>query len=391
MVPSSKLRPLAILSVAVAAAMLACSLGAPASPTPASEGPAQTDATPSATPTEAGPPPDPLVVTFQEPVFNLYRLDGTLVETRASEGLNWPRPNTAQVVGQDIYYVRTAGPDAGDVVRRVTASGAEDLAFTAAENMGSLSFAVSDDGSKIAWARTSGEGWPPVSRLWLASIDGSGTTLVAESDPNDDITEWFVLEPVTWLSDGDLVYAWQITGIGGYILFYGWSSLYRYDVDGGTTAALAPLLGESQGPCWSDVTSDGAYAISSCGGPGQMVERATASGVETLFPVLPEQGQAGAGSYSASGERLAYGIARSDPEDEAGQVILISARGEAPASIASHAPGYFSRLLWIDEARMVAGYWQVDGGLVDLLDVDGTRSRIGDGHLIGLMQAGPGG
>lgn len=383
-----KVRQISVLS-AMLAALLACNLGAPSQPTAPPETPASPEV-PTEASTEA-PLPDPLVVTYQDPTFSLYQLDGTLVETRPADGMNYPRPNTAQVGGQDVFYVYTSPSDFSSVVRRVSSSGSEDLAFTASDVMGSLSFAVSPDGSRIAWAQTISGPNVPFSRLWVANIDGSGQTLVADSETETEFADYFVLEPVTWLANGDLVYAWQITGIGGYILFFGWSSLYQYSPDTAAITPLAPLLSDSQGPCWSGITSDGAYAVSSCGGPGQMLERATATGVETLFPLLADQGQAGAGAYSPSGDQLAYGIARSDYNNEAGQVILVASRGGAPVSIASHAPGYFHRIFWVAEDRMVVGVSGMDANQmsVDLLRTDGTRTPIGEGTVIGLMTPAP--
>jgi hypothetical protein len=61
-------------------------------------------------------------------------------------------------------------------------------------------------------------------------------------------------------------------------------------------------------------------------------------------------------------------------------------RGETPAAIVFQSLGYFDRILWADEARMVVGYSVSEGGAVDLLNVDGTRSPIGDGRPIGLLQ-----
>jgi hypothetical protein len=220
----------------------------------------------------------------------------------------------------------------------------------------------------------------------MAGIDGSGATLVAETDAADAIAEYDVLEAVEFLDDGDLAYAWQVSGIGGYILYFGWSSLHRFDVDSRTTTSLTGALGEGSAPCWSDVTFDGDYALGACGGEAQMVERATASGVESRFPLLPEQGQAGAGVYSPSGGRLAYGIARGNADDEAGQLILVNARAAAPTAIGSHAPGAFDRIEWLDEERLVAAYWTLDRSHVDLFSLDGARSLVGEGRLIGVIR-----
>src|SRR3989304_8270629 len=51
---------------------------------------------------------------------------------------------------------------------------------------------------------------------------------------------------------------------------------------------------------------------------------------------------------------------RGDPEDEAGQLVLVAARGEGPSLIASHAPGAFDEIEWIAEGRVAGGF--VGGG-----------------------------
>jgi hypothetical protein len=164
------------------------------------------------------------------------------------------------------------------------------------------------------------------------------------------------------------------------------SSLHRYDIATGAISPLAGLAARVTAPCWSDVTRDGSFAVGACGATGEAIERNTASGVETVMPALPDQGQAGAGAYTPLRTRWGYGIARGDPENEAGQVVLVPERGGAPTVQASHAPGAFDVILWIDEERMAAGYWQADQTFVDAISVDGSRQAIGRGRLIGLMR-----
>jgi len=334
-------------------------------------------------------PAEPIIVAHVESSFHLYALDGTLLETRSAEGLEWARPNTAQVVGEDIFYVQDQGPEQGAVVRRVGPAQAQDLEFTRSPQGNNLAFAVSPDGARIAWSSTAWEGAAPVSQLWLADIRGEGTQRVAETDPNDEINEWFVLEPVEWLEGGDLVYAWQVTGIGGYILFYGWSSLYQYSPASDTTIAIAPVQEEVGAPCWNDLTVDGSYAVGACGPSAEVIELETASGLETTFPTLPDQGQAGAGAYSSSGVGLAYAIARGDPTEEAGQLVVRAERSQVPVSLATQSPGYFERLIWIDEQRMAVGAWAEDAASVEVVGLDGSRSPVGAGRLVGIMRRAP--
>lgn len=360
-----------------------------ASPTAESPGvmtpPPATELPSTELPATNPPAAEPLVVTHQGDSLHVYALDGTLRETLPASGLEFPRPNTAQVVGDSVYYVDGGGSGMGGVVRRVTASGVETLDFTAAANQATLTFAVSNDDHRIAWTHSSYGTTGVSSQLWIADIDGSNTQMVVQSDPANGLAAYFALEAMRWMGNGDLIYAWQVTGIGGYILFFGWSSLYRYSPADGVSTPLVPANNEGGGPCWYGLSPDGAYAVGGCGQDG-MRERELATGADTVFPRLPDQGQQGAAAYSPSGARLAYAVARGNYDNEGGQVLVRLNRGEMPAAIASQSPGYFDRIQWADEDRMVVGYFLNEGGSVDLLNVDGTRSRIGDGTLIGLMR-----
>jgi hypothetical protein len=50
------------------------------------------------------------------------------------------------------------------------------------------------------------------------------------------------------------------------------------------------------------------------------------------------------------------------------------------------AAGAFDDIHWIDEERMAVGYWDGQATFVDVVAVDGSRSAVGQGRLIGLMR-----
>lgn len=390
MSPSCRRLTLILSALSCLALILGCSLperllrGGPLAP-PSADGlfgepqPGSPDG-----PGEPAAAAEPLVVTFQGDSFLLYSLEGSQVDTRPADGLGYPRPNTAQVVGESIYYVDSAGSSLGGVVRRVTAQGVEALDFTAAEDLDTLTFAVSDDETRIAWTHSFLGQASSYSKLYVAGIDGRDPELIVELGPPYDQPGSLLLEAVGWLG-GDPIYAYQVTGIGGYILFFGWSSFYRYDTAAGSPIPLVPSEEAGNGPCWYDVSPDGERAVGGCG-PEGMGERVFATGGTTTFPSMPDQGQQGGAAYSPSGQRLAYAIARGNPDDEMGQALVRLDAGDDPTPIASQSPGFFSRLLWVDEERMAAGVYDGSRDRVDLLGVDGARSEIGGGLLIGLMK-----
>ncbi len=384
---SMKRFALVVGPVALVLAMLACSLVSPTTPGPVAsvEVPVGETAT-IEPPVKASPSatmaPQPRVVVFEAGSFRVLSLQGDVIATYPANGIEYLNPGLAQPVGDAVYYL----DGQRHIVVRLSAAGAQDLAFTSTPDL--MAFAISPDGSRIAWTTTAWGQGAPQSQLHLAAIDGSDAKVVAETATNGGMDPNYVLQPYRFLPNGDLLYAWQISGIGGYILFFGYSSLYRYSASTGQSTVVVAAPATAGGPCWDATNDDGSYVVGNCRGASGargMRERQVATGAEVIFPALPDQGQAGAGAYSPSGELLAYAVARGDPENEFGQIAVRLARDQAPKVIASQAPGYFSDIVWVDENRMVVQSYQADQGTVELLSLAGERSTVAKGMLVGLM------
>lgn len=391
-------KPLLFLTALLIAAF-ACNFPPDSTPAPDDvPAPAEDTAAP-ADPGEEVPPgdespeppaeiPAPNVVTYNSGSFNIHSLDGTLVESRPAPGLeSWSRPNQSAVVGPSIYYVDSGGDSLGGTVKRVTPGGMDSLGFTTAPDMATLTFAVSADNSKIAWAH--GE-WSN-SSLWIADIDGANQSLIAQSAPDDPFEDNYVLEAVRFTNSGDLVYSWQISGIGN-LFYFGYSTLMQYSPSTGAASELVPLAGGFSGPCWSTVSADGTRALGTCssgGAPGMRI-RELASGTETVFPVLPAEQQAGAASFSPDPDRIAYCFAERAADDSiSGGVAVRLAAGEDPVVLANAPSGYFTGTLWAtDSILLVEG--ASDGSIqVYQLTMAGALDPFVEGQLIGRMQPAP--
>lgn len=336
------------------------------------------------TPTEE-PSPEPLVVIHHNDNFEIYSMDGTLVETRSASGLNvWSHSNQYQIVGDTIYYVDSGGSTLGGYVKRVTAAGPEDLNFTASASLANLTFAVSEDETKIAWANAH---WGN-SELWMADIDGGGAQIIQQSGPSTGFEDYMVLEVYRWTSDGDLVYVWQISGIGN-LLFFGYSSLYKYSPATLETTPLSPIPASgSNMPCWSIVSDDASLAVGTCipgGGMGEMRERDLVTGIETIFPILPGQQQSGAAAYSPSGDRLAYAFGERQGDLFVGGLAVRLVPGTDPYVLASAPDGYFHRTVWVDETRLLVQGSESDIAKTYLITISGILTPFADGELVGLM------
>lgn len=357
----------------VLAGGIAC--GAPSTPSASQQAGVPASDTPPVASSEAptaSPDVEPRLAVLRDGAFHILSLAGAEVEAWPAPGLEFPGVGTIQAAGGALYYLV---PSEG--VFRLTAEGSTLLTFTTMPGL--EAFAVAPDESRIAWSGYQSNEASLEGQLLTASMDGSMAQEVAASSSDDEISEYFIPRPVRWSSSGDLLYSWQITGIGGYILFFGYSSFYLHSPSGGDTA----LTGLENGVCWSDVSSDLAYAVGSCravpADPRQMREVELASGMESVFPLLPEEGVQGGAEYSPSGSQLAYLVARSNPEDEFGQIALRGRRGELPTSIAS-TPGYFSRVEWIDEQRMLVSIWGTAVNTVEVVAVSGERTPIAEGE-----------
>ena len=382
-----------VCAILLVVSMLACNLPSPATPAATEvEPPMETEAPPATVepptatsePPTAEPPPDPLVVVYQGDNFHIYTLDGAIVETRPATGMStWAHPNSYQVVGDAIYYVDSGGTGLGGNVKRVTAVGVEDLAFTTVPDLAILKFTVSDDQSMIAWA--SGE-WGN-SELWTSDINGGGAQLIIQSDPSHGLEDYYVLETYRWTVDGDLLFSWQISGIGN-LAYFGYSSMYRYSPATGEITALyeAPVSGGM--PCWSMVSPDELYLVGACIGESEIPgvrEREVSTGIETVLPLLPNQDQSGSAAYSPSGSRLAYAYVRGGMDDIDGYIAVRLNPGEDPQSIASVLDGSFRNIYWVDEDRLAVQGSEANVAVVYLLTIDGVLTPIAEGEMIGLM------
>lgn len=337
--------------------------------------------TPRAYPTE--PRPSTLaVVVYRAPVFQFFGPDGSLLEERPADGMESPRAGTAQVVGSSVYYLDSHR----HVVRRVTAKGSQDLDLTM--HPGLSSFLMSSDGAQLAWA-TAEFGEAIVSELWMAHLDGSNPRLVERSDPSRPELTSFVLQPYRWTADGDLVYAWQPIGLGGYVLFEGYASFYRYSPPASRTTPILPVTVLTPGTCWNALSQNLVLAAGTCGGaqdPISMRLLTLGTGSEVVVPVVAEQGIAGSAAFSPDGQRLAYAVARNNPENEAGQVLLVDlAPGSQPISLASTPGGYYHHLAWLDDNRLVAGASLGGVDRVVLLTLGSGELPLAEGLLVGLQ------
>jgi len=261
--------------------------------------------------------------------------------------LSWLSPSDFTVLDGSVYYYRFTGTSQ---IFRADSSGLSTLAFISADNP--MSVAVSADGSRIAWAYQFFEADKVGGEVWVADINGANAQRIAFLDPATN-PNYTILQVERWLPDGTLIYSEEPTGIGGYILFWGFSSLYKYNDNDGTIRQLVPYGDHFICINQYYTAKDGADMIlESCGRDMSIVN--LSQGTSVTLPAVPDQQQLGSAKVSPSGNYIAYAVQSGNYDDEKGKVVIAPVDGSAaPTMIMSGNGVIYEVLAWVNEETLL--------------------------------------
>jgi len=251
-----------------------------------------------------------------------------------------------------------------------------------------ISLSVSLDGTKIAWSTSTWIDNAPQSEIFIANIDGSGIQLVDKILASEQIDAWLVFHPIRWTDDGKLLYATGMTGIGGYLIFWGYNGIRVYDPQ---ADSIEILINDNEmlGLCVSNISNDLTKAAIVCHDPDRAVRvRDLETKNEIRYEVLPDQNSAGSAQFSASGKWLAYVIQRQNPDDEYGYIVVVPTDGSIPPKVIAENPGgTFHVEGWIDEASFLVTEYDSEGkGSIWRMNRDATdRTQIASGYFVGFL------
>ncbi len=291
-------------------------------------------------------------VAVRDNQFHVYDFDGNPLGVQYPSGeQSYYGENEISVLPDVIYYTQYSADTTA--VFRVDSSQTRQLGFIPSGNS-PISIAVSPDGNKIAWSSAD---WPegtPETQLYIANMDGGDQRLVAELTGADQEEYWRVYHPLRWTEEGSLIYATGLTGIGGYLLFWGYNGMYRYDPASGTNQTLVSDE-ERLGLCLSSISHDLTLVAIVCGDGDAVVRvRQLNSGVETAFPLVEGQNLAGSAKFSSDDTWLAYVTQTQNYEDERGKVVVVPVDGsQAPRIVAEIDAGSFIVQGWLDADRFL--------------------------------------
>ncbi len=307
---------------------------------------------PSDTPTPTTAPETPsaykgfVVFLPEQKEFQGYDLEGTLMFRYGAPGLDYSAPNNTEVVGENVYYISNID----HALYRTNDEGVQIMNLFSYQSL--YGFSISPDETQIAWSNGFFNETPAKSELWLANMDGSNAHQIATY--NTDQSPAFLFVPLEWTADGKLLFDRTPVGFGGYILFGGHNALYSYDPSNSQFVTLVPAE-EMHGLCLDEYRLDLNVVAFNCGPNGsQIVLRNLNSSAETTLPVLAEQGAAGSVRFSPDGKWIAYAIAKGNPDNESGKIVVGPADlSAAPEAIASVDNGYDYLNTWLDNDSLL--------------------------------------
>lgn len=349
--------------------------------------PAATEDPSTGAPTEAvtAGPARFMMFDRQQKVATAYDADGNVAYRIPTPALEYPAPYSTSIVDGAVYYV---SPMDHAIIR---ASQGEAVRVNVPTDANLYGIAVSPDDKMIAWSSFYGDFETAHTTMWIANTDGSNVREVltyTAAQAGGKPSAAFNLMPVDWTSDGKLLFDRTITGLGGYILFFGYHSLYSFDPATSQFETIVPAE-EDHGISLDTYRLDlNRVAFNSRGLDMPITIRNLQDQSEQTLPKVGEQKLGGSIRYSPSGAWIAYAVARSNPEDEAGNVVVVPGDlSTEPVSILSvgenRAPYIHG---WLDEDTILFATNTMDTGQVWRIRRDGSAlTLLAQGQFMGML------
>lgn len=195
-------------------------------------------------------------------------------------------------------------------------------------------------------------------QIFIAAVDGS-SLVEAIVDARGQGEPPYEFQAQRWSADGQSLYfSREPYGIGGYILFNGASSLFRYDLAADDITPLIPFDLASNVLCLGDLNIAVGVAVGNCTDRTVMtvydLDRDSENG--TILPPaeLTDFTVLGSARFSPDAARVAFALARGNPESEQGWVAVSDGMSGASRVVASANPGsYYTVIGWLDASTLL--------------------------------------
>lgn len=328
--------------------------------------------------------------TDQSPALVEYRDSaGTLLVSYAlaTDSINGPRQANGFVFGWDSTTLPYFDPYAGMVIHHLPPNKPADTDST----FYNLSEGIPNNTGQFAYTITqidSQAQTPALNWVYVATPGQNNDTQILQMQSPD---AWTAIQPFGWSDDGSTVMLHNMPqGIGGYILFWTYKNVQGYNVANGTTSTFGDIDGFSGDLTYTAVVEAGADGLT-----GLRVTT-PADNLSTFYPLPPlaEMPITGGGvHFSPFGTKVAYQVARANPEAEKFWTIVVDlATGQSSVVLEDEAPdyevtyGYIGG--WLDENTLVVGGpWNQKSVVIDVTSSAVLREELGAflGYAHGIM------
>jgi hypothetical protein len=286
--------------------------------------------------------------------------------TMGVDSVNWPKQAAGRVFGFGTDAIPVFDPYQGKVIfYPVPGKG-----ISTTEQFYNLTeTAPSPDGQQYAYGvilQYSNPQMPATNWVYLAGLGQHNDTAILQEQTDS----FLAIAPMGWSTDGSTLLLQDMPqGIGGYILFWTNQNVRAYTILTGQTKLLGNLDGYSGDLQYTALVERGDSGVT-----GLLVTQ-TATGAQTRYPLPPlsEQPVTGGGAYfSPSNARVAYQVARNDPENEKYWTIVVDLMtGQSRVVLEDQAVGYDVRYAtiagWLDDNTLVVGsQWSQQSAVVDV-------------------------
>jgi hypothetical protein len=231
------------------------------------------------------------------------------------------------------------------------------------------------------------------SKLVMSAPDGGQLVTLMTQGASDPAVQDVALR---WSADGkSLYFSREPVGIGGYFVFTGISSLYKMDIASKKVTDLLPLTFPSGSySCLDAISLDYRYVADHCS-PDVITIHDLSSGATTT--IQPPKGLTGyrlLGStrFSPDGSRVAFGLAKSDPNAEQGWVGVSDGLEGVSKLILTSEIGYsYTVVGWLNDQTLLLQSnpaFTTEGKVIQLwsVNVDGSNlTKIVDGSFLAVM------
>ena len=295
-----------------------------------------------------------------------------------------PRPLDEAPATIYVLANLAADPNVQQSAYAVGPQGAKSLDFVKPIGQGFASYTGPDAPGRLAWDNWTGNSDTGLldSQIIVSGLDGSQAAPALKESGDH------VLHVIRWAADGQhLYFSREPLGLGGYILFAGFSNLSVLDVASGATTVIVPD-GAAGVICLDDFTSDESQVAHHCVPQAISILSPAASSLTQVQPPpeVSEFGQHGDARFSPDGSRLAFALARGEPDNEQGWVAVSNGVTGAAHLVATSDPAdYFSVWGWLDAQTLVLQSHAATPGIW-LVSADGANlHRVVDGTLLSVV------